>query len=106
MKQLRQQQIRDVVRYAVTARAPAAGSTLRDLALPDGAVVAMVLRGGEMIAPDGETEIRAGDHVTVVLRPDARAAVDRAFADGDGDGDGDGDPETGDGDASVTRGGE
>jgi len=71
----------DVVRYAVTARSPAAGRMLRDLALPEGAVVAMVLRHGEMIPPAGVTEIRAGDHLSVVLRAEVRAAVDRAFAD-------------------------
>jgi cell volume regulation protein A len=69
----------DVVRYAVTPRSPAAGRMLRDLSLPEGAVVAMVLRHGEMIPPAGVTEIRAGDHVSVVLRPEVRAAVDRAF---------------------------
>lgn len=69
----------DVVRYAVTARSPAAGRMLRDLALPEGAVVAMVVRGADVIPPAGETEIRAGDHVSVVLRPGVRDAVDHAF---------------------------
>ncbi|HEX8905689.1 MAG TPA: TrkA C-terminal domain-containing protein, partial [Longimicrobiaceae bacterium] len=78
-----------------------------ELALPEGAVVAMVLRGGEMIPPAGVTEIRPGDHVSVVLRPEARPAVDRAFADGaggHGDGNGDGERDTqiseGEGEAS------
>jgi cell volume regulation protein A len=75
----------DVVRYAITSRSAAAGRMLRDLSLPEGAVVAMVVRAGELIPPAGVTEIRPGDHVSVVIRPEVRAAVDAAFADAPAD---------------------
>ncbi len=70
----------DIVEYSVTPGSRAANRLVRDLALPEVAVVAMVARGAGMIPPRGSTRILPGDHVFVVLRPEVRALVDRAFA--------------------------
>jgi cell volume regulation protein A len=70
----------DIVDYLVEADTLAAGRKVRDLALPESAVVAMVVRGTEIIPPRGTTVIRPGDHVFVVIKPAARALVDRMFA--------------------------
>lgn len=71
----------DIVEYAVPERSKAAARTVRELALPDGAVVAMITRGQEIVAPRGSTRVEPGDHAFVVVRPDIRALVDRVFAD-------------------------
>jgi len=70
----------DIVEYGVTPDSRAAGRRLRELALPDGVVVAMVSRAQHIIPPRGSTRIEPGDHVFVVLQPGARALVDRIFA--------------------------
>lgn len=70
----------DVVDYAVVDASRASGALIRELALPDGAVVAMVARGSEMIPPRGSTRLLNGDHAFVVVRPEVRSLVERAFA--------------------------
>jgi len=72
----------DIVEFTVEKGSGAAGRTLTDLALPDGAVVAMIARANTLIPPRGKTRVAAGDHVFVVLRPEARALVEAVFGDG------------------------
>lgn len=70
----------DIVEYTVGEATRAAGRRVRDLALPDGVVIALISRGEEMIPPRGSTSIQAEDHVFVVLRPGVRPLVDRIFS--------------------------
>jgi potassium/hydrogen antiporter len=72
----------DIVDYAVGPDSRAVGKPVRALALPEVAVVAMIARGGDVIPPRGSTQIEAGDHVFVVLRPEVRSVVDRIFGRG------------------------
>lgn len=69
----------EVVDYAVSQQSRAAGRLVRDLALPDGVVIAMVVRSHQIIPPQGKTEILAGDHVIAVLKPGSRPLVDQIF---------------------------
>jgi cell volume regulation protein A len=69
----------DIVEYNVFEGSLAAGRHIRELRLPDGAVVAMLVRGREIIPPRGSTRVEPGDHVFLVLRPGLRALVDRVF---------------------------
>ncbi|MEW6322180.1 MAG: potassium/proton antiporter [Acidobacteriota bacterium] len=69
----------DVVAYTIGDGSPVAGRTVRDLALPDGAVIAMITRGTMLIPPRGSTELAAGDHVFVIARTGIRPAVDAAL---------------------------
>jgi len=70
----------DIVEYSVDETAWVAGHTVRELALPETAVVAMIARGETIVPPRGTTLIRAGDHVFVVLKPAVRPLVDHAFS--------------------------
>jgi cell volume regulation protein A len=70
----------DIVEYAVGPDARPAGRRISELALPDGAVIALIARGQELIPPRGSTRIAAEDHVFLVLRPGLRSLVDRVFA--------------------------
>ncbi|HEX7050762.1 MAG TPA: potassium/proton antiporter, partial [Longimicrobiales bacterium] len=72
----------DIVEYTITRDTLAAGRLIRDLKLPDGAVVAMIARGEDVIPPRGTTRIEPDDHLFLVLRPDARPLVDRIFSRG------------------------
>ncbi len=69
----------DIVEYVVAHDSQAAGRPVRDLGLPEDAVFAMISRGAELIPPRGSSVVASGDHVFVVLRPEARAAVDEVF---------------------------
>jgi len=67
--------------FLVPENSRASGLTLRELALPEGATVMMVLRGREFIPPRGDTTLRPFDHVMVVHSPDVTREVEEAFAD-------------------------
>ena len=73
----------DIVEYAVGPASRAAGRRVRELALPESAVVALVTRGERMIPARGSTALEVGDHVFLVLRPEARALADRVFGETD-----------------------
>jgi len=53
---------------------------LRTSHFPRGALVGMVVRSGEVIIPDGETKIHAGDHVVVFAMDEAVRQVEKLFA--------------------------
>ena len=56
--------------------APAVGVTLRDLPLPNNAVIAAIMRHGEMIIPRGQVAFEAGDEVLAIV--DAEGAEELA----------------------------
>ncbi|HEX6105373.1 MAG TPA: potassium/proton antiporter, partial [Gemmatimonadales bacterium] len=56
-----------------------AGMRLDDLDFPDGAAVALVVRGNELVAPRGATELRPGDHVYVIAQHEDRALIQLMF---------------------------
>lgn len=70
----------DIVEYTVTPGSRAADRRIRDLKLPESAVVALIARGDQIIPPRGGTLIESGDHMFIVMRPEARALVDRVFS--------------------------
>ncbi len=70
----------DIVQYSLTGGCRVAGKIIRELALPDGAVVAMIARENRVIPPRGSTRLQDGDDVFVVLSPGARPLVDRIFS--------------------------
>lgn len=71
----------DIVDYTIGPDSRTAHRRVRDLALPQGVVIALVARDREIIPPQGDTELQPGDHVMVVLKPETRPLVDRIFAD-------------------------
>jgi cell volume regulation protein A len=75
----------DIVDYRVAEDSLSASRMVRDLALPESAVVAMIARDREMITPRGSTRIEPGDHVFVVLKDSVRTLVDGMFAPGRAD---------------------
>lgn len=56
------------------------GKSLRDARLPDGVVFGVILRGDEVLAPRGDTEIRAGDRVILFAATEAIRQVEKLFA--------------------------
>ena len=72
----------DIVDYTVNADSALTGRSLRELALPEGAVVAMISRGSRVIPPRGNTRLEARDHLFIVVSKHSRAALDKAFLEG------------------------
>lgn len=62
-----------------------AGVTLRELPFPEGASVVLIVRGRELLAPKGDTELRPGDHAYVFTRPADMPLVQLMFGRPEGD---------------------
>jgi cell volume regulation protein A len=69
----------EVVDYSIGEDSRAAGRLVRNLALPEGAVIAMIARGDQIVPPQGNTRILAGDHVILVLKPGLVPLVSQVF---------------------------
>lgn len=69
----------EIVEYTVAPSARVAGQLLRDLAIPDGVVVTLLIRGEEIIMPRGATALRPGDHVFIAMRSRLKPLIDRLF---------------------------
>jgi potassium/hydrogen antiporter len=69
----------DIVDYVVGDSSRAANRLVRELALPESVVVAMISRAERLIPPRGSTRVLPGDHVFLVMQPGLRPLVDRVF---------------------------
>lgn len=54
-----------------------AGTYVRELGLPQHAVVSLVIRADDVLVPDAETRLRAGDRLVVVATNEVRHAAER-----------------------------
>src|SRR5829696_3359192 len=70
----------EIIELEVAEDSAAAGSRVQDLGLPDGALVISILRDGSGFVPTGDSQMRAGDEVLVVLAPGLEASVTPAFS--------------------------
>ncbi|MGH7503035.1 MAG: potassium/proton antiporter [Longimicrobiales bacterium] len=74
----------DIVEYTVPASTPIIDRTVRDLALPHDAVIAMIVRGDRIIPPRGSTRLQANDHVFFVVNEEVRGLVEDLLFHGHG----------------------
>jgi trk system potassium uptake protein TrkA len=58
----------EVVEYTVHAKSAVLGKQLRDLKMPRGLLVAVIMRDKRVIVPGGNDEFHAGDHVIVIAQ--------------------------------------
>ena len=70
----------DIVEYTLGNTSRSVGRRISQLALPDGAVMAMITRNGKVIAPRGSTLLQAQDQLFIVLKPTIREFVDCVFS--------------------------
>jgi trk system potassium uptake protein TrkA len=54
---------------------PAVGLTMREVALPEGALIAVLIRDDDVLVPRGDTRLAAGDRAVVISLPDNHAEV-------------------------------
>jgi len=57
----------------------AAGRPIRDLALPEDAVLVAIIRGDEIVIPRGNVVLQAGDHVLAMIKSAEREQLAAAF---------------------------
>ena len=70
----------EIIEVEVTEGAPAAGSEVAAVPLPEGSLIISVLRGGTGFVPKADTVIEAGDEVLLVLDPGLEEAITQQFA--------------------------
>jgi trk system potassium uptake protein TrkA len=59
----------EIIELEVGEGSPAAGQRVKDVVLPDGALIISVLRGGRGFVPQSDSVIEAGDQVLLILDP-------------------------------------
>jgi trk system potassium uptake protein TrkA len=65
----------NVTEIELDADSPAAGKLLKDIALPENALVAVVIRNNQPIVPRGASQLRAGDRVVLITLPQNHGPV-------------------------------
>lgn len=69
----------NVTEIVIDTNAPVAGKFLRDIVLPENALVAVVMRDHQAIVPRGASRLVAGDRVVLITLPENHGAVLKAF---------------------------
>lgn len=69
----------EILTFFIEQSSPACGRSLSELRFPEGAAAMLVVRGPQLVAPKGGTELRAGDYVSVFCRPEDREHMHRLF---------------------------
>ncbi|MGH2915478.1 MAG: potassium channel family protein, partial [Solirubrobacteraceae bacterium] len=69
----------EIIELEVGDRSRAAGSRVRDVAIPEGSLIISVLRDGSGFVPKADSEIRAGDQVLLILDPGLQSQITPLF---------------------------
>ncbi len=69
----------NITEIQLSEDAPVAGTYLKDLALPENALVAVLIRDNHAIVPRGASQILGGDRVVLITLPESHAKVIRCF---------------------------
>jgi cell volume regulation protein A len=70
----------EIVEVEVRAKDPIAGREVRELQLPEKAIVMLIVRDGQGIPPRGPTRIEPGDHLYVLVTSDVQPQVEALLA--------------------------
>ena len=69
----------NVTEIIIAADAPVAGKHLKDIDLPENALVAVMIRGNRPIIPRGPNQLLAGDRVVLITLPENHGFVMKIF---------------------------
>jgi len=70
----------EVLEVVVPPESAVLHKPLRDIDVPTGAIIGVIVRGEQVIIPSGEDHLEPGDHVIVFTLPEAIARVERFFS--------------------------
>jgi len=68
-----------VIEYKVHDNSPVRNKHIRDIALPNDALIASIARRGKLIIPHGDTMLIEHDRVTIVTDPSAEPTLEKLF---------------------------
>jgi len=69
----------NVTEILLTPESPVAGKYLKNIMLPDNALVAVVIRNGQAIVPRGDNQLLQGDRVILITLPENHGTVLKSF---------------------------
>jgi cell volume regulation protein A len=69
----------DLMSFYIDEALVVGGLQLDELDFPDGASVALIVRGNRLVAPKGSTRLETGDHVYVVAQEEDRPFIQLMF---------------------------
>jgi cell volume regulation protein A len=69
----------ELLSFRVDEALAVSGARLRELEFPSGAAVVLIVRGRELLAPKGDTELTPGDHVYVITKAEDRGYIQLIF---------------------------
>ena len=69
----------NVTEIVLDMDSPMAGKLLKDVVLPENALVAVVIRDNQPIVPRGANQLQAGDRVVLITLPENHGSVLRVF---------------------------
>jgi potassium/hydrogen antiporter len=69
----------DLISFYVHPASAVAGATISELPFPPSAVITLIVRGNELVAPKGSTQIQVGDHAYVFCKPEDLSFVQLIF---------------------------
>ncbi len=68
------------VRLKAESKAPDfAGRAIKDLDMPEGCLIAIIRRAGDIVIPRGSTVLRDGDHLTIIGEPEGIQVLHEQF---------------------------
>jgi trk system potassium uptake protein TrkA len=70
----------EIIELEVGAGSPSAGCMVREVPLPEGALIISVLRDGKGFVPKGDSVMNAGDQVLLILDPGLEDQITPRFA--------------------------
>ncbi len=70
----------EVLEVVMSPGSPILRRPLREIDVPAGAVIGVIVRGPQVVIPGGDDHLEAGDHVVIFTLPEAIARVERFFS--------------------------
>ncbi len=70
----------EVLEMVVPVGSPIPRKPLKELDIPKGAIIGVIVRGEQVVIPSGDDHLEPGDHVIVFTLPEAIARVERFFS--------------------------
>lgn len=70
----------EVMEFVLPAGLAILGKPLKELQMPTGSIIGVIVRGTQVVIPSGDDHLEVGDHVIVFTLPEAIARVERFFS--------------------------
>lgn len=69
----------DILTFFIEATSPLCNKRFADMQFPEGAAAMLIVRGTQLLAPQGNTALQAGDYVSIFCHPEDRQTMQQTF---------------------------